>query len=113
LLIQIDHHHKNNKHNLVPLCKKCHSEVTYGNLKIYGWKQTSRGPQLDYEYNTQKVVKSPISNLTDEQIDFIYQYKQLVQEGDITKTACINLIDSEYSFRPTIKQINEVFLLDR
>ena len=109
----IDHHHKNNKHNLVPLCKKCHSDVTYGNLKIYGWKQTSRGPQLDYEYITQEVVKSVIGKLTDDQINKIYQYKQLVQEGVITKIACINLIDSEYSFRPTSKQINEVFKLDR
>ena len=24
----IDHHHKNVKHNLVPLCKACHLKVT-------------------------------------------------------------------------------------
>ena len=105
----IDHHHKNNKHNLVPLCKKCHSEVTYGKLRIYGWKQTSRGPQLDYEYITEESnVTSCIKYFTDEQIQHICQYKDMIQSGDISKRSCINLLDSEYNFRPSLKQLNEV-----
>ena len=105
----IDHHHKNNKHNLVPLCKKCHSEVTYGQLRIYGWKQTSRGPQLDYEYITKESnVTSCIKDFTDEQIQQISKYKVMIQSGDISKRTCINLLDSEYKFRPSLKQLNEV-----
>ena len=50
----IDHHHKNNKHNLVCLCKSCHDKVTYGNLVIHGWKHTSKGKKLHYEYVTKK-----------------------------------------------------------
>ena len=33
----------NKKHNVVPLCKGCHDKVTYGNLVIYGYKETSKG----------------------------------------------------------------------
>ena len=51
----INHYHKNNKHNLVTLCKECHLNVTHGNLIIHGWKQTSRGPQLDYEFVEKKI----------------------------------------------------------
>lgn len=46
----IDHHHKNIKHNLVPLCTQCHRKVTYGNLRIYGYRDTNQGPLLHYEY---------------------------------------------------------------
>ena len=30
----IKHFHKNDPHNLAPLCKKCHGETTYGKLII-------------------------------------------------------------------------------
>ena len=45
-----DHHHKNKKHNLIPLCKKCHAQITYGNLFIKGWRETSQGDILDFEF---------------------------------------------------------------
>ena len=41
---------KNNKSNLVPLCKKCHNEVHNGRLEIQGYKKTSEGVLLDYNY---------------------------------------------------------------
>ena len=37
----IKHFHKNNQHNLVPLCKKCHLKVTNHELIISGWIQTN------------------------------------------------------------------------
>ena len=104
----IDHHHKNKKHNVVPLCKSCHNKVTYGGLIIYGWKQTSRGPTLDYEY-VEKKTTSKSKKFTDEQIGIILSYKDLVESGDINKTTCMNMIDSEYGFRPTSKIITEIF----
>jgi DNA mismatch repair protein MutS len=103
----IDHHHKNKKHNLVPLCKECHAKVTYGGLLIYGWKQTSRGPQLDYEYVAKQVTKP--KKFTDEQIKIILSYKELVDEGLMNKVTCMNTIDSKYGFRPSSKIISEVF----
>ena len=44
------HFHKNKEHNLVPLCKGCHAEITHGNLHIFGWKETSDGLELNYKY---------------------------------------------------------------
>ena len=38
-----DHHHKNVKHNLVPLCKACHLKVTNHEMIVTGWKDTSKG----------------------------------------------------------------------
>lgn len=41
--------HKNNKHNLVPLCKECHKKEHNGTLNIKGYIKTSDGILLDYE----------------------------------------------------------------
>jgi len=104
----IDHYHKNKKHNLVSLCKKCHSKVTYGNLIIHGWKETSRGRQLDYESVEKRQVTKP-KKFTEEQIEIILGYKQLVSDGDINKITCMNMIDSEHGFRPSSRIITEIF----
>jgi len=102
----IGHHHKNNKHNLVVLCKSCHSKVTYGGLLIHGWKNTSRGKQLDYEYVSDESNKS--KKYTVEQIDIILGYKSLIDDDSINKTTCLNLIDSEYGFRPSMKVFTDI-----
>jgi len=104
----IDHHHKNKKHNLVPLCKGCHSKVTYGGLVIYGWKETSRGPQLDYEYITKGTKQTKPKKYTDEQIKIILSYKTLINNKSINKVTCMNMIDSEHNFRPSTKIISDV-----
>jgi DNA mismatch repair protein MutS len=46
----IHHYHKNIKHNIVPLCHKCHMDVHHGTLHIDGYQQTSTGVQLHYKY---------------------------------------------------------------
>ena len=53
----IEHFHKNNKHNLVQLCKKCHDSITYGTLNITGYVQTSTGVKLQYETSQLKKNK--------------------------------------------------------
>jgi len=103
----IDHHHKNKKHNLVPLCKSCHSKVTYGGLVIHGWTETSRGLHLSYEYLTKQLTKP--KKITDEQIQIIQNYKQMVDSGTITKITCMNMIDSKHGFRPSAKILTDVF----
>lgn len=45
----IDYYHKNDKHNLVNLCKKCHTMIHQYKFKIKGWLATSEGRELDYE----------------------------------------------------------------
>jgi DNA mismatch repair protein MutS len=46
------HIHKNTLHNLVQLCRNCHQAVHHGGLHIEGWKQTSDGVELKYEWKT-------------------------------------------------------------
>ena len=46
----IYHFHKNNAHNLVPLCESCHHLVHTNFLKIIGYKETSDGKILEYYY---------------------------------------------------------------
>jgi DNA mismatch repair protein MutS len=50
----IDHFHKNRKHNLIPLCKKCHNDVHHNKIFIEGWKQTSNGIKLLWHSIEQK-----------------------------------------------------------
>jgi DNA mismatch repair protein MutS len=42
----ITHFHKNNKHNLVPLCEKCHLNVHHGHIIIKGYTKTFDGIKL-------------------------------------------------------------------
>uniref|UniRef100_A0A6C0BTQ3 DNA mismatch repair proteins mutS family domain-containing protein n=1 Tax=viral metagenome TaxID=1070528 RepID=A0A6C0BTQ3_9ZZZZ len=69
----IDHYHKNSKHNLVPLCKDCHHKVTHENLRIYGYIQTDKGIQLNYEY-IQKNIKDTKKKFNENQISIIKKY---------------------------------------
>jgi DNA mismatch repair protein MutS len=41
--------HKNELYNLACLCKKCHSNITYGKIVCRGYKIGSNGQFLDYE----------------------------------------------------------------
>ena len=45
----LESHHKNAKHNLVPLCKDCHFKEHNGTLTIEGFMQTSEGTVLIHE----------------------------------------------------------------
>lgn len=42
------HFHKNSKHNLVSLCKKCHNKVHNNEIDILGYKMTLNGLKLIY-----------------------------------------------------------------
>ena len=54
--------HKDKLSNLVVLCKKHHDEVHYGNLKIFGYKETINGKELDYIYDTNNDKENNIYN---------------------------------------------------
>jgi len=45
----IDHHHKNHKFNLLPICKNCHDKIHKGKLHVNGFIMTSKGLELGYE----------------------------------------------------------------
>ena len=66
------HIKKNNKSNLVVLCKKCHHDVHENRLIISGYIDTSSGRQLKYYYNHAKThnymndVMKQINHLNDQ-----------------------------------------------
>ena len=66
--------HKNNLSNIVPLCKKCHNQQTYGNLDIKGYSMTSEGKELDYEIKNECPKKKP-KKYDSQKISIIMKYK--------------------------------------
>ncbi len=51
----IGHFHKDNKHNLVPLCKEHHNQIHDGKLHVNGFIMTSKGLELQFEEQMRKV----------------------------------------------------------
>jgi DNA mismatch repair protein MutS len=45
----IGHFHKDNRFNLVPLCKKHHKQIHEGKIKIDGFVMTSNGLELKFQ----------------------------------------------------------------
>ena len=83
----INHHHKNIKHNLVPLCKCCHLKVTNKEIVVEGWKETSCGKVLKWFKIDKK--KSSRKKLNDKEIEtiqgLIEEYSHLSQKDIIKK----------------------------
>jgi len=81
---------KNKLSNLVVLCKEHHNEVHHGTLKINGYKETSDGKILDYEYlKTEKIKKKKYS---DYQIKIITElYEELKEHKYQLKSTLIEL----------------------
>ncbi|WP_297443966.1 DNA mismatch repair protein [Sulfurimonas sp.] len=50
----IGHFHKDNKHNLVPLCKEHHHQIHDGKLQVNGFIMTSKGLELQFEEQMRK-----------------------------------------------------------
>ena len=105
----IDHHHKNVKHNLVPLCKACHLKVTNHEMIVTGWKETNKGRILEWKMTEKKLsskkkfseedrkeivlLRNDNSNLS--QKDFL---KKIELENDIkcSVTTLKKIIDDNY-----------------
>ena len=68
----IDNHHKNIKHNLVTLCKICHTKVTNKELIVNGWIETNKGKVLDWKKSNKKEVKKKFN---EDQINIINNIK--------------------------------------
>ena len=50
--------HKNERHNLVQLCKTCHQAIDTGALTIDGWRATSEGSELVFAWADEGRVES-------------------------------------------------------
>jgi len=53
----IGHFHKDNKHNLIPLCKEHHNQIHDGKLRVDGFVMTSNGLELQFEEQMSKPVE--------------------------------------------------------
>ena len=105
----IDGHHKNVKHNLVPLCKACHLKVTNHELIVKGWKETNRGKILDWkkvdktisvnkkfsEIQVQNILELKSKNTSLSQKDFL---KKIELENNIklSMSTLKKMIDNKY-----------------
>lgn len=83
--------HKNDKHNLIAICEKCHDEIHNGSIKVEGFKQTSMGKMLITEDT--KMIKDSIN-----QFDLVSSMRK---EGKSLKT-----ISKELGM--TLYQVNKI-----
>ncbi|MEN8303103.1 MAG: DNA mismatch repair protein [Campylobacterota bacterium] len=56
----IGHFHKDNKHNLIPLCKEHHNQIHDGKLRVDGFVMTSNGLELQFEEQMSKPVETKL-----------------------------------------------------
>ena len=98
----IDHTHKNNLSNLVPLCCECHQNVHHGNLQILGYKLTNLGRELIYNYTENKQVSKKKYNQKD--IDIILGYKST---NNKTKTS--KLLLQEHNIKISSNTIKKIW----
>ena len=107
------HIDKNVESNLVPLCKKCHTDVHNNKLQIDGYKQTSKGVKLQYHKVTTEQFaehKQSRKKYDTEIVEFIKQLKQT------SKTSNKNLkiiLEKEHNIQISqgtiIKIINDTY----
>ena len=100
----IGHHHKNKTHNLIPLCKKCHCDVTHERLLIRGYLETSEGLKVDYEYSERKTKKK----YNDSQINIILGYKNDISDKKYTKTYLIKLLEEQHEIKISNNILNKI-----
>ena len=61
---------------------------------------------LDYEYVEPESKQS--KKYSQEQVNIILSYKPLLDNGTVNKTGCLNMIDIEHGFRPSMKIFNDI-----
>ena len=103
----IDYHHKNINHNLVPLCEKCHYKVHHDNLRIYGYDQTNEGIKLNYEFIKNSNEKKSKKKFNEKQINKILEYKNSkIKKKDLIKKLELDH-EIKISMNTLIKILNE------
>ncbi len=56
----IGHFHKDNKHNLIPLCKEHHNQIHEGKIRVDGFVMTSNGLELQFEEQMKRDKKAEV-----------------------------------------------------
>lgn len=106
----IGYYHKNIRHNLVPLCRKCHNETHQDKCQINGYIKTSNGIELDYkkiELNSALNGKKPKKKKMDEeQINIIKELKKL---PNINQQKALDIAQNKYQFNISINIISKIW----
>lgn len=115
-------HHKNDLHNLVPLCKECHKKETYNEINIKEFKQTTKGIVLniedieDIEDKKEKEDKEEESEIflkNDKEINY-ENIKMFVRRGKLnwyirkTKTSPFRKCSNENRVLEIIKKLGNI-----
>ena len=77
----IGHFHKDNKHNLVPLCKEHHNQIHEGKIHVDGFVMTSKGLELQFET---QMKKPKADKVQEPEINVVEEVKK-EEDGDSTK----------------------------
>lgn len=91
----IDNHHKNVKHNLVPLCKACHLKVTNGERIVEGWKETNQGRILEWYECSKKMFSK--KKFSDENVKDILRLKE--ENSSLSQKDFLKKIELEYNLK--------------
>jgi DNA mismatch repair protein MutS len=104
--------HKNIKHNLVPLCKKCHKKEHSGEIDIKGYKKTSAGIVIDVSVNPVIVDKNENivddAKLTQEDCELVKQYVKRGKCNWYMRLSRTNTFKKCTDERKMIEKINKV-----
>jgi len=73
----IGHFHKDNKHNLIPLCKEHHNQIHDGKLHVNGFIMTSSGLELQFE---EQLSKSKVEVFKEPEINEHIEVKKVEEE---------------------------------
>ena len=101
----IENFHKNKKHNLIGLCKKCHADVTYNRLVIKGYIKTSDGIKLDYHTLKPEEIKKTKKKFNDEQINIILKYKN----KEMKNTNIISILQLKHDIKISTSTLKKIF----
>ena len=101
----IENFHKNKKHNLIGLCKKCHADVTYNRLVIKGYIQTSDGIKLDYHTLKPEETKKTKKKFNNEQISTILKYKN----KGMKNTNIISILQLKHNIKISTSTLKKIF----
>jgi len=100
----IDGHHKNVKHNLVPLCKECHLRITNGEVVMDGWKETNQGKILVWRESSKKVVMK--KKFSQEQIDNIINLRK--KDCKLSQKDFIKKIEIENNIKLSVSTLKKI-----
>ena len=99
---------KDNKSNLVPLCKSCHNSVHNGNLEIYGYKQTSNGIKLDYKYLEKKDLEEKTHKRKKYDNDQISIIRNVYTSNKTSKKDMCLFLEKNYEIKISLGTFNKI-----